>query len=520
MSSPVIDPFKLRTYGLKKPLDEKEDKINKLLEENKRYYPTVKNGQVDEWGAVIKHQTEQFQLGQQLAQQQDKFQKKAYQEELQKDVERKKAEQDLQLQLKQRELEIQREYKRQQDEKMQFLKNQEHMTKASVNNLNRRQMSEVHQRSLQVRDLDREMGQKIADEAQREQRQYEDLMRLKKETFTKQFQDDYQEKQRQRQIEQLQKEQEKEEARKMQDYNGQKQMQNQVEFRDRMSKLNEEDRIKQNIYQRSINMSPNMKNYQLSNDNSQDINSFLNQIQSKDVQGQDMRKNYLLQTSETVKNQILMREQQKSFERQNVSMEQLVQKEYATNLNQSMIDSINEKKRRQDQYREMLDNQIKVTNQMISSYGNMTNQEKKLNRADLLAYKSYDNNQYSLIPGIQNKTLQKKTNGYIQNNTSVDSPQKRQLGNLNQTIENVYMAQGSPVINYDKPQSQNNDARSHSRNRSLRQSVGDFRPYEQNNLAGNFSTIMNVNQSIANFDRQMNKERAHALRYAATNILN
>jgi len=29
---------------------------------------------------------------------------------------------------------------------------------------------------------------------------------------------------------------------------------------------------------------------------------------------------------------------------------------------------------------------------MISGYGNMTNQEKKLNRADLLAYKSYDNN--------------------------------------------------------------------------------------------------------------------------------
>jgi hypothetical protein len=34
----------MRTYGVKKPLDEKEEKIQKLLEENKRYYPTVKNG--------------------------------------------------------------------------------------------------------------------------------------------------------------------------------------------------------------------------------------------------------------------------------------------------------------------------------------------------------------------------------------------------------------------------------------------------------------------------------------------
>lgn len=38
----------------------------------------------------------------------------------------------------------------------------------------------------------------------------------------------------------------------------------------------------------------------------------------------------------------------------------------------------------------------------MSGYGNMTNVEKRLNRADLIAYKSYDNNQYGLIPGIQN----------------------------------------------------------------------------------------------------------------------
>ena len=39
----------------------------------------------------------------------------------------------------------------------------------------------------------------------------------------------------------------------------------------------------------------------------------------------------------------------------------------------------------------MLDSQIKITNQMMSGFGNMTNVEKKMNRADLLAYKEYDN---------------------------------------------------------------------------------------------------------------------------------
>jgi len=33
-------------------------------------------------------------------------------------------------------------------------------------------------------------------------------------------------------------------------------------------------------------------------------------------------------------------------------------------------------------------------------YGNMSNVEKQLNKEDLNAWKSYDNNQYALVPGI------------------------------------------------------------------------------------------------------------------------
>jgi len=37
----------LKTYGIKKPVDMKEDKIQKLLDENKRYYPiNHKNGKI------------------------------------------------------------------------------------------------------------------------------------------------------------------------------------------------------------------------------------------------------------------------------------------------------------------------------------------------------------------------------------------------------------------------------------------------------------------------------------------
>lgn len=39
-------------------MDEKQEKINQLLENNKRYYPTDAKGNIDEWGAVIKKQAE------------------------------------------------------------------------------------------------------------------------------------------------------------------------------------------------------------------------------------------------------------------------------------------------------------------------------------------------------------------------------------------------------------------------------------------------------------------------------
>jgi hypothetical protein len=42
-------------YGVKKPLDQKEERIKGLKDQNMRYYPVDKYGNLDEWGAVIHH---------------------------------------------------------------------------------------------------------------------------------------------------------------------------------------------------------------------------------------------------------------------------------------------------------------------------------------------------------------------------------------------------------------------------------------------------------------------------------
>lgn len=50
--------------------------------------------------------------------------------------------------------------------------------------------------------------------------------------------------------------------------------------------------------------------------------------------------------------------------------------------------------------------------QQMKIYGNMSSVEKNLNREDLNAWKNYDNNQYSLIPGV---TASKKVVDHSQN---------------------------------------------------------------------------------------------------------
>ena len=46
----------MASFGVKKPIQDKADKIQSLLAQNKRYYPMKPNGQVDEWQALIKMQ--------------------------------------------------------------------------------------------------------------------------------------------------------------------------------------------------------------------------------------------------------------------------------------------------------------------------------------------------------------------------------------------------------------------------------------------------------------------------------
>ncbi len=62
LMSDLVDTLKFRSYGVKHPLEQKEQKIQELLEHNKRYYPLDAKGNVDEWSAVLKRQTDLYNM--------------------------------------------------------------------------------------------------------------------------------------------------------------------------------------------------------------------------------------------------------------------------------------------------------------------------------------------------------------------------------------------------------------------------------------------------------------------------
>ena len=61
------DTLKFHSYGIKKPYENKQENIKNLYENQKRYYPVTKEGQIDEWGAVVKQQAENYQREQEEA---------------------------------------------------------------------------------------------------------------------------------------------------------------------------------------------------------------------------------------------------------------------------------------------------------------------------------------------------------------------------------------------------------------------------------------------------------------------
>ena len=74
----------------------------------------------------------------------------------------------------------------------------------------------------------------------------------------------------------------------------------------------------------------------------------------------------------------------------------------------------------------MLDQQLEVKNR-FKMYGNMSSIEKAMNKGELVAYKNFDSNQYSLVPGLQH--AKHETPGKLGKGATLgsDSPRSQEI---------------------------------------------------------------------------------------------
>ncbi|CDW74298.1 UNKNOWN [Stylonychia lemnae] len=103
-------------------------------------------------------------------------------------------------------------------------------------------------------------------------------------------------------------------------------------------------------------------------------------------------------------------------------------------------DEINKRKLQQLEYKQMLDQQNQLRSKM-RQHGNMSGVEKQMNKEDLIAWKNYDNNQYSLIPGISvnKKVMEREPKG-----PGINGSQS--LGNLSKSIDNERFQQRQEMM--------------------------------------------------------------------------
>lgn len=106
-----------------------------------------------------------------------------------------------------------------------------------------------------------------------------------------------------------------------------------------------------------------------------------------------------IQTKSVLESQMNDKEKCKAVDRDRVTLEGKVTQDFITSMGERQFHLRRDVKNQKSMYKDILDQQVKM-GQMHLQYGTMTKTEKHLNKEQLNAYKTFDNKEYSLVPGI------------------------------------------------------------------------------------------------------------------------
>lgn len=242
--------------------------------------------------------------------------------------------------------------------------------------------------------------------------------RLKKKAFQQEVIQERDQKNKLKQYDNAMREHSVRESKKMMEEYAKREIANEQDYRNKFSKYDQNMQKRMHDYNSYV-MKPSLeKKSNMDLIERKNIDE-LNRRQEENEMRQDaFRRSQVQNTSNELKNQ--MNEKSK-MNRLNSELGQIENKmtsdrAYEINTFDQMLKD--DKKKRQEMYRQMLQSQVQYNNG-LKNFGNMTKVEKMMNRDDLKAYKKFDNNQYSMIPGIN--TVKKYPKGHNEKSSKVHS---------------------------------------------------------------------------------------------------
>lgn len=405
MSEPLMDPLRVHSMGVKRPLEEKRNEINELYAQHKRYYPVDKKGDLDEWGAVIKNQNEMFNRIVESKKIEKKKNMEVYGEELEKAAEKRVEEQKFNTAQEKR-YELEQALRKNQESEM--LKQQTYASKKSMQNILANEYENAMKlkklRAQDERRLNLMAGQATNQKAQAELDYLNKAEKDKKQMIKQILNNDKMVHDDAKKAHNMSSVLTVDEQKKLMSEYEMKQQAKDWQFGQRYNNFNRFQNQIEKSYHQQVS-SPQ-----------RDKEMKFNQIIRKQEQEAKLKAEYEAQNREAAQKN--WRSSNRAFIERQIRDKQTSNKQkgesefeadyrkrlaHEKNVNEVEFFEKFKKKQEQNNYKDMLDTQMKVSKQ-AKLYGNMTGVEKSLNKDDLFAWKNYDHHTYALIPGLNSSS--------------------------------------------------------------------------------------------------------------------
>lgn len=316
--------------------------------------------------------------------------------------------------------------------------------------------------------------------------------KLKKKAYQQEFKQDLDQKTKFKQYDQVMREHSVRESKKLMDEYAKKEMMNEQNYKNKFSKFDEGLQKRMSDYNSYV-MKPTLeKQSNLSQIEQKNIQEYNRKLAEDERRQEEARKMQLLTTHNVIKTQMHEKNKMKKLgdELGQIEVQKTSDRIYEINSFDQMLKE--DKKKRQEMYRQMLQSQIQYNNG-LRAFGNMTKVEKQLNKDDLKAYKIYDNKQYALIPGINNEKrfLKRDEPKKVRGDTYADDQKRLEGYGYGRFLKKVPTA--GPIDNYGA-------AMNHSR-----QEANEFANMNRSYSGSNPGNLNVDNQSQAPNSRRHNQ---------------